>query len=82
MRGNIDTKSEAQKGNITPEMEAVAHDENINVNKLAKLIADGRVVIPKTSTAIQKPAELVMALKPKSMQTSVLQVKLMILNWK
>ena len=40
-------KSEAQKGNITPEMEAVAHDENINVNKLAKLIADGRVVIPK-----------------------------------
>ena len=40
-------KSEAQKGNITPEMEAVAHDENINVNKLAKLIADGRVVITK-----------------------------------
>ncbi len=40
-------KSEAQKGNITPEMEAVAHDENINVNKLAKLIADGRVVIPE-----------------------------------
>ena len=40
-------KSEAQKGNITPEMEVVAHDENINVNKLAKLIADGKVVIPK-----------------------------------
>ena len=75
-------KSEAQKGNITPEMEAVAHDENININKLAKLIADGRVVIPKNINGHSKAWELVMALKPKSMQTSVLQVKLMILNWK
>ena len=29
-------KSEAQKGNITPEMEYVAEYENIDVNKLAK----------------------------------------------
>ena len=31
-------KSEAQKGNITPEMEYVAEYENIDVNKLLKLI--------------------------------------------
>ncbi|MCR5026317.1 MAG: phosphomethylpyrimidine synthase [Methanobrevibacter sp.] len=40
-------KSEAIKGNITPEMEDVAKNENIDVNKLVKLIADGKVVIPK-----------------------------------
>ncbi|SDA64250.1 phosphomethylpyrimidine synthase [Methanobrevibacter millerae] len=40
-------KSEAVKGNITPEMEEVAKNENIDVNKLARLISDGKVVIPK-----------------------------------
>ena len=40
-------KSEANKGNITPEMEEVAKNENIDVNKLARLISDGKVVIPK-----------------------------------
>ena len=40
-------KSEAQKANITPEMEVVAKQENIDVNKLVRLIADGKVVIPK-----------------------------------
>ena len=40
-------KSEAMKGNVTPEMEDVAKNENIDVNKLVKLIADGKVVIPK-----------------------------------
>ena len=40
-------KSEAVKGNITPEMEDVSKNENIDVNKLVKLIADGKVVIPK-----------------------------------
>ena len=40
-------KSEAQKGNITPEMECVAQNENIDVKKLAKLIDKGLVVIPK-----------------------------------
>ena len=40
-------KSEAAKGNITPEMEDVSKNENIDVNKLVRLIADGKVVIPK-----------------------------------
>lgn len=40
-------KSEAVKGNITPEMEDVSKNENIDVDKLVKLIADGKVVIPK-----------------------------------
>ena len=40
-------KSEAVKGNITPEMEDVLKNENIDVDKLVKLIANGKVVIPK-----------------------------------
>ncbi|WP_296889581.1 phosphomethylpyrimidine synthase [uncultured Methanobrevibacter sp.] len=40
-------KSEAIKGNITKEMKDVAKNENIEVDKLARLIADGKVVIPK-----------------------------------
>ena len=40
-------KSEAIKGNITQEMKDVAKQENIEVDKLARLIADGKVVIPK-----------------------------------
>ena len=40
-------KSEAIKGNITPEMKDVAKQENIEIDKLARLIADGKVVIPK-----------------------------------
>ncbi|MDO5848466.1 MAG: phosphomethylpyrimidine synthase [Methanobrevibacter sp.] len=40
-------KSEAQKGNATPEMEIVAEKENISINKLITLIAEGKVVIPK-----------------------------------
>ena len=40
-------KSEAVKGNITPEMKDVSKNENIDANKLVKLIADGKVVIPK-----------------------------------
>lgn len=34
-------------GNITQEMKDVAKNENIDVDKLARLIADGKVVIPK-----------------------------------
>lgn len=41
---------EARKGNITPEMEYVANKENINVEKLRKYIASGKVVIPKNNT--------------------------------
>lgn len=40
-------KSEAQKGNITPEMEFVAEKESISIDKLVRLIAEGKVVIPK-----------------------------------
>lgn len=40
-------KSEAVKGNITPEMEDVSKNENIDVDKLVKLIANEKVVIPK-----------------------------------
>ncbi len=40
-------KSDAVNGNITPEMEDVSKNENIDVNKLVRLIADGKVVIPK-----------------------------------
>lgn len=48
-------KSEAQKGNITPEIEAVAKKENIEAEKLARLIADGKVVIPKNINRDTKP---------------------------
>ena len=47
MRGILTQKSEAIKGNITQEMKDVAENENIEVDKLARLIADGKVVIPK-----------------------------------
>ena len=40
-------KNEAIKGNITQEMKDVAKQENIEVDKLARLIANGKVVIPK-----------------------------------
>lgn len=40
-------KSEGIKGNITAEMESVAKKENISVDKLVKLVAEGKVVIPK-----------------------------------
>ena len=41
---------EAKKGNITPEMEYVAKKEEIDVEKLRKYIASGKVVIPKNNT--------------------------------
>lgn len=44
---NLTQKSEAIKGNITTEMESVAKKENISVDKLVKLVAEGKVVIPK-----------------------------------
>ena len=48
-------KSEAQKGNITPEMEYVAKKEQIDVNKLLRLIDNGKVVIPKNVNGHSKP---------------------------
>ena len=47
-------KSEAVKGNITPEMEDVSKNENIDVDKLVKLIANGKVVIPKNINSYVK----------------------------
>lgn len=40
-------KSEAQKGNITPEIEIVAKQENMDRKKLVKLVDVGKIVIPK-----------------------------------
>jgi phosphomethylpyrimidine synthase len=39
--------TEALKGNITPEMEAVAKYEEIDVNKILRGVANGTIVIPK-----------------------------------
>ena len=47
-------KSEAQKGNVTQEMKDVAKSENIDVNKLIKLIDSGKVVIPKNINSNSK----------------------------
>ena len=58
-------KSEAQKGNITPEMEFVAEKENIDVSKLAKLIDKGLVVIPKNIKGHSKPCGIGEGLKTK-----------------
>ena len=37
---------QAQNGKITPEMQQVAQEENINTDELCQLIANGEVVIP------------------------------------
>ena len=58
-------KSEAQKGNVTPEMEYVAEYENIDVNKLVKLIDKGLVVIPKNVNGHSKPCGIGEGLKTK-----------------
>ena len=58
-------KSEAQKGNITPEMEYVAEKENIDVKKLARLIDIGRVVIPKNVASNITPCGIGDGLKTK-----------------
>ena len=58
-------KSEAQKGNVTPEMEYVAEIENIDVNKLMRLIDSGRVVIPKNINGHSKACGIGEGLKTK-----------------
>ena len=58
-------KSEAQKGNITPEMEYVAEAENIDVNKLVRLIDAGKVVIPKNINGHSKACGIGYGLKTK-----------------
>ena len=39
--------TEAKKGNITPEMQAVAEFERVDVGKILNGLASGRIVIPK-----------------------------------
>jgi phosphomethylpyrimidine synthase len=46
---------EAKKGNITEEVETVAKNENLSPEKLVKLVADGRVVIPKNIKGTSEP---------------------------
>lgn len=58
-------KNEAKKGNITKEMETVAKDEQISVNKLVKLVAEGKVVIPKNINRNTKPTGIGKNLKTK-----------------
>ncbi len=37
----------ARQGKITPEMEAIAHDESIDLEMIRKRVADGTIAIPK-----------------------------------
>ena len=58
-------KSEAIKRNITTEMESVAKKENISVDKLVKLVAEGKVVIPKNSNGKTEACGIGKGLKTK-----------------
>lgn len=51
--------TEAKKGNITSQMQAVAEFERIDVEKILRGVANGRIVIPKTSIGKQKLVVLV-----------------------
>ena len=46
---------DAQKGHITPEMEFVARSENVDSQKIRKLIAAGRLVILKNANRDTTP---------------------------
>lgn len=46
---------QARKGNITPEMEYVSKKEKIDIEKLRRYIASGKVVIPKNNTTNTLP---------------------------
>lgn len=48
-------KSEARKGNITEEMEAISKCENISLEKIRDRIASGKIVIPKNINRNTKP---------------------------
>ena len=56
---------EAKKGNITEEAKIVAKSENINVQKLIKLIAEGKIVIPKNINSNSKACGIGNGLKTK-----------------
>ncbi|MCL2687252.1 MAG: phosphomethylpyrimidine synthase [Methanobrevibacter sp.] len=56
---------EARKGNATEEAKIVAKYENIPIQKLIKLIANGKVVIPKNINSKSKPCGIGEGLKTK-----------------
>lgn len=56
---------EAKKGNITKEVQIVAKSENIEPQKLMKLISHGKVVIPKNRNSSTFPCGIGKGLKTK-----------------
>lgn len=56
---------QAQKGNITTEMEKISADENIEVSKLIRRIAKGYIVIPKNINGKSTPLGIGKGLKTK-----------------
>ncbi|MBF4469596.1 MAG: phosphomethylpyrimidine synthase [Methanobrevibacter arboriphilus] len=56
---------EARKGNITKEVEIIANEEHISPEKLRKMIAIGKVVIPKNINKKTKPCGIGDNLKTK-----------------
>jgi phosphomethylpyrimidine synthase len=56
---------EAQKGNITNEIKSVSETEGIDVHKIMKGLADGRIVIPKNINGKSKPLGIGKGLKTK-----------------
>jgi phosphomethylpyrimidine synthase len=56
---------EALKGNITDEIKSVAETEGIDVRKIIKGLADGRIVIPKNINGKSRPVGIGKGLKTK-----------------
>ena len=56
---------EAQKGNITDEIKSVSETEGIDVHKIMKGLANGRIVIPKNINGKSKPLGVGKGLKTK-----------------
>lgn len=56
---------DAKKGNITPEMEKISKNENINIKKLLNLVATGKVVILKNVLRETNPCGVGEGLKTK-----------------
>ena len=56
---------QAQKGRITPEMEKIAENEGIEVQRLRQRISKGLVVIPKNIRGKSSPLGIGKGLKTK-----------------
>ena len=86
--------SEAKKGNVTPEMKAVAKDERIDVEKVLKGVAKGTIVIPKNIGRETQPCGIGKGLSTKinanigssnqieDIDLEIKKAKLRILIWK